>query len=480
MQKKASRLASIESEEESTYVGSDRESVSCDNEIQNKEENMASDDDAEIVDLMNRVEHMKRERSILWLREFKEWMDHTSENFVDGSICSRATLHSGKDNYMNNRSQPHLGESSRYVLHSVQASGDENSTNILESDNYVADMPTGLNAHQYFDHIGSLGITGGVPLPGIGRMDLRQENHKPYLCEGAGSIVMQAKSLHHDTLTTEGHMMVENISESPLTSIDDITDAYSSSAYPISPPHYQEDILHRRHNLVEEILQLSAESYSVVSSDSNTSCSDDDFCNYAPSMPEVDQMLDYEYLCSSAEGHSSSNLFEDKYSDQQQEIACVRENGRSSDFSTGDNDGEIAQSVNKEADWLEKKIKRKHTRRVVTLLEDQSTVGETETLQKSNGDLNISGIDNKNEQGKGIFGWNILCKNSDKKQAPENAVMTSFISNAGTVAKCSSPVRDDFVEDYFNKNVADYRSHEMCVQYMFCCMLGQDSIYRER
>ncbi|KAH9763358.1 outer arm dynein light chain 1 protein [Citrus sinensis] len=477
--KKACRLASIESEEESTCVGSDRESVSCDNEIESKEENVASDDDAEIIDLMSRVEHMKRERSILWLREFKEWMDHTSENFVDGSICSGATLmNCEEDNYIKNkRSQPHLAESSKYVSGSVQASGDESSTNILESENSYADMPTGLHAYQSFDHIGSLGITGGFSLPGIGRMELRQENEKPYLHDGAGAATVQSKSFHQDTFTIQDRRMVENIHESPLTPIDDITDAFSSSARPGSPPHYREDILHRRHNLVAEILQLSAESYSVVSSDSKTSCSDDDFREYGPSMLEVDQSINPEHEYSSAEVHSLLNLFEEDHNDQPHEIDCQRENCKNNGFSAGGNDGEVDSSVNQEAHLLEKN-KRKHTRRVISLLKEQNTVAKTEALQNLNGNLNISEADNVGEQGKHIFGLNYLLRTSDKKQTRENAVMTPYISGIGSVAKFLSSVKEDFVEDYFNKNVADSKSHETCMQYTVCWILEQDFMHR--
>ncbi|KAK9211955.1 hypothetical protein WN943_001334 [Citrus x changshan-huyou] len=479
--KKACRLASIESEEESTCVGSDRESVSCDNEIESKEENVASDDDAEIIDLMSRVEHMKRERSILWLREFKEWMDHTSENFVDGSICSGATLmNCEEDNYIKNkRSQPHLAESSKYVSGSVQASGDESSTNILESENSYADMPTGLHAYQSFDHIGSLGITGGFSLPGIGRMELRQENEKPYLHDGAGAATVQSKSFHQDTFTIQDRRMVENIHESPLTPIDDITDAFSSSARPGSPPHYREDILHRRHNLVAEILQLSAESYSVVSSDSKTSCSDDDFREYGPSMLEVDQSINPEHEYSSAEVHSLLNLFEEDHNDQPHEIDCQRENCKNNGFSAGGNDGEVDSSVNQEAHLLEKN-KRKHTRRVISLLKEQNTVAKTEALQNLNGNLNISEADNVGEQGKHIFGLNYLLRTSDKKQTRENAVMTPYISGIGSVAKFLSSVKEDFVEDYFNKNVADSKSHETCMQYTVCWILEQDFMHRGR
>lgn len=480
LQKKACRLASIESEEESMYVGSDRESVSCDNEIENKGENVASDDDAEIIDLMNRVEHMKRERSILWLREFKEWMDHTSENIVDGNICSGATLMNfEKDNYMKNkRSQPHVAESSRYVSDPAQASGDESSTNILESENSYADMPTGLHTHQYFDHIGSLGITGGVSLPGIGRMDLRQEHKKPYLHDEAGAFTVQAKSFHQDTFPIQGRRMVKDIHESPLTSIDDVTDAHSSSACPGSPPHYREDILHRRHTLVEEILQLSARSYSVVSSDSNTSCSDDDFCDYGPSM--LDQSINHEHEYSSAEVHSSSNLFEEDHNDQPHEIACRRENCKSNDFSAGGNDVEVDSSVNQEADLLEKNKRRKHTRRVISLLKEQNTVAKTEASQNLNGNLNISEVDTESEQGKHIFGLNYLLRTSDKKQTRGNAVITPYVSRIGSVTKFLSSVKEDFVEDYFDKNVANSRSHETCMQYTVCWILEQDFMHRGR
>lgn len=480
--KKACRLASIKSEEESTYVGSDRESVSCDNEIESKEENVASDDDAEIVDLMNRVEHMKRERSILWLREFKEWMDHSSENFVDGSICSGATLmNCEKDNYMKNkRSQPHLAESSNYVSDSVQASGDESSTNILESENSYVDMPTGLHTHQSFDHIGYLGITGGVSLPGIGRMDLRQEHYKPDLHDGAGGATVQSKSFHQDTITIQDRRMVENIRESPLTSIDDITDAYSSSACPGSPPHYRVDILHRRHNLVAEILQLSAESYSVVSSDSNTSCIDDDFCEYGPSMLEVDQSINHEHEYSNAEVHSLLNLFEEDHNDQPHEIACQRENCKNNDFSTFGNDGEVDSSVNQEAHLLEKNKRRKHTRRAISLLNEQNIVAKTEALQNLNGSLNISKADTESEQGKHIFGLNYVLRTSDKKQMRENAVMTTYVSRIGSVSKFLSPVKEDFVEDYFNKNVADSRSNETCMQYAVCWIVEQDFMHSGR
>ncbi|KAF2317515.1 hypothetical protein GH714_023789 [Hevea brasiliensis] len=197
--KKVPRLAAIESEEESAYFSSDQESPSCDNDIQSKEENIISDNEAEMVDLINRVELMKREDSILWLREFQEWMDHESENSVDGGTHSRATLHHVKENHQKNKTnEKHHGESSRNVWNSLNASGDEASTDGLESDASFV----------------------GMSLPGmVGPRQKYKISHS------------------HEGLTIQGdHCVVENGSLSTLTAVDDTSESHSFSAYSVPPP----------------------------------------------------------------------------------------------------------------------------------------------------------------------------------------------------------------------------------------------------
>lgn len=500
---KVSRLASIGSEEESTCIFSDQESVSCDIEIQSREETVISEDEAEIVDLMNRVELMKKERSVLWLREFKEWMDHASENFVDRSKDIEASLHGGKENYMKEKmSKKYIGESSRYVSDSVQASGDESSTNLLESDNSFADTSTVLPANPYFAQVSLLGISGGVSLAGLARMDLKEEHLKTYSHEGISNVSLQARSSHPDIFSIQGgHRVVENVSVSPLSAIDDISESHSSSACPGSPPHYQEDILHRRHNLVEEILQLSAESYSVASSDSNTSCSDDDSCE---SIPEFDKSLNEEYLNRSVKGYSSPNDFEDNDYDHRHEIFNVSENGKSSscadqpscmqkipnpdcswqshckDFPAVAVDGEIAHFVNQEAD---RKGKRKLKKRVISLAGKNNVVGKQEPSHNSNGNLNFHGVDMENEQGKQISCQSESQEGIHKEQIWSNRIRAPPIDDACSFSgsRCSSPGRDDFIQNYFNRNVADSSIHETCRQYLHCdCVLEPESKYKER
>ncbi|XP_011035576.1 PREDICTED: uncharacterized protein LOC105133328 isoform X2 [Populus euphratica] len=460
---KVSRLASIANKEETIYFSSDQESPSFDNEIQSKEENDISEDEAEIVDLINRVELMKKECSTLWLREFKDWMEHVSENIVDCSKYCGVTLHHAKENHPTNKStlKDHC-DSSRDSMDDLQASGDETSANLLESNSSFVDT----------------GSYGGVPLPGMRNMNLRQKHQKSHLHEGSGSMSMQGRSSHTGSSTVQGvHTIVGNGIISLLTT-------HSSPAYPMSPPHYEEDILQRRNNLVEEILQLSAESYSVASSDNNTSSSDDLY-EFGDSSYEAAKSQNEEYLNPKAGGQLSSNPLKD----QGHGIHHVMENdsylndsltsnstkilsSNSNDFSAGSHDGENAHFANQEADLLEKgKNKRKPRRIVISLLENM--VGRIGRPEKLNGNGDTCGADLVDEQGE-----QIVCESdfhvTDKKQLHTNSFSTLDAVNV-------SGFSDDFIENYFNEKVADSRINESCRNYVRCdCILEPESMYRER
>ncbi|KAM7278281.1 hypothetical protein ACFE04_005415 [Oxalis oulophora] len=418
---KVSRIASIESEDESTYFNSDPESGSCDNDVQSRDGDRISEDEAEIVELMNRVELMKKERSILWLREFKEWMDHATETYSDNSH------YNGKENHLNNNEVQHpLGESSRYVSDSVQ--GDEISTNVLESDS------------KYFDHIGKLGIVGGVPLPGMdNKIDLRQENQLSHSHEGINQFFMHGKSSHPDK------------TEFTMSFSDDKTDSRSSSICHGSPPHYQKDILYRRQNLVEEILQLSAESYSVASSDSYTSSSNGD--------GENNTWIDFE------------NSHDDQQLDRKNGLATTYENTRNP--SDSGHTGEITGFADHKSNWLEQLKNRKIPRlNVISLFKEKNMVDEpngnldtfetySEDVQR-NGDLHMSNFQ-EDEQN-----WNDATPNSPKNDSERFCRQESLLSH-------------EFIEEYFSKYVADSMIHETCSQYICCdCVLEGESVFRER
>ncbi|XP_059643968.1 uncharacterized protein LOC132285767 isoform X2 [Cornus florida] len=505
--KKLSRLACIENEEQSSHICSDQESVLCDNEIQSKEENALSDEEAEIVGLMNRIEFMKKERSILWLQEFKDWMHHSSEDFMDSSKHSGAILNFGEENYSKNKTkQKHLGESSRYVSDSVQASGDESSTNILESDNSFADTSISFNAYQYYDRVGEsaskffMGQTGGGSVSTVERTDPKREHLKSYSNER--HLSAKAGNSNLDSFAVPGSDNMDAKSKvAPLTVIDNIMESYSSSACLGSPPHYQEDILHRRQNLEEEFLQLSAESFSVASSDSNTSCSEDDFTKFGPLIPQVDQSLIEEFPEKNADGHSSLLFSVDSYYNTRHENSNVTENGScaeqgcgilnlvepdnsmqvcGNDFPTGVYDGEIGRFVKQDADWSEnKKNKRKPKKRVVSLLEETGTDDRAEPSQRLNGHLDVC---INVEEGKQVSHGSDFQMSIDENRAWRSATATSLTTDCDTNLSGTKPSSLETVpiEKIFNSNVAEVGVQESCKRYMRCsCILEHKSGYKE-
>ncbi|KAI4351046.1 hypothetical protein L6164_005434 [Bauhinia variegata] len=444
--RKVYRLASIEGEEIAN-ICSDQESVSCENEIQNREDPGLSDDEAEIVDLVDRVEHTKKEHSVHWLQEFKEWMDIASDKFVENSKVGQTSLCSQKENYIrNNPSQGQLDEVPRYASESVLASGDESSTNILESDSSFVDFSSNFNSQQYFDHRGSLANASSANHTDFGGRD--QELQKYHSLEGVDAF-MSSRSFHSDTSTTpRGRRMAANVNISPLSTIGNV------SACATSPPHYQEDLLQWRQYLVEELLQVSADSYSVASSDSNTSASEVDYTEFDPSMPEVNNLPNHDSLNGIVEGHINLHTLKDKMYNQSQGIPLARENDIHSfdpstdrtskqclsDFSAVADNAQNTSFVNQAADsWDNRTSRKKPQKRVISILEECSDVNACDCESELKQELS--------------------------RQTPANVR--------------SKPDVD--IATYFHLNIADSEADETCNCYMRCnCVLQGDLIYTER
>ncbi|XP_077236050.1 outer arm dynein light chain 1 protein isoform X2 [Tasmannia lanceolata] len=444
--RRSSRLACIEDEEQRRHCTSeavDQESLSCDSENPRRFENVISDGEEEIVGLMKRVEFMKKERSVLWLREFREWMDHTSENTVDGSKFTNLVLSRGKEKYMKGRKDhKNIGESSRYVSDSVHDSGDESSTNVLESDISFTDTFAGFHAHEYFNSNGKIALESST-------MDVIQESIPVQRIDKTGPKLEQLMTFSHEEHNLlplvgvnsfpPGRLMVEGadrmdptVNITPLTAIDEIMESRSSSIHPGSPPHYQEDILHRRHNLEEEFMQLSAESYSVASSDTDTSFTDDDYYKYNTSLTGADQPLNEESMDRNMGNHYD---VEESYYDSSHGEQQTRTNSRSSLDSCAEQacftnqDTVYLENTNQDTVYLDKRRGRwKPKRRVVSLTKENFIVGNTESLyQKLNG-----------------------------------------FSDFGEL--------DELIKNYFYENLADPSISETCLQYLRCnCILNQRS-----
>lgn len=460
-----SRIASIQSEEESTYFCTDQESVSCDNDTYSREEATLSDNEVEVVDLMKKIEFMKKERSALWLREFEDWMDHPPPNTVNGNI-NRAIFRPEKEKHMKSRKIPqHVGESSRYKSESMQASGDESSTNFVGSDNSFVDMPSGLTASHYFGRNGSLGNNVVVPLSRTQRLGLKN-GHLSSSFEGVGSPSTHMKSFYplYDR-SQGGEAKVEDASMSPLNAIDSISESHSSSAFHGSPPHYQEDILHRRHNFMEEILQLSAESYSVPSSDSYSSNSEDDIFPFGPLMPEIIEPTNDKSLCGSAEGQLPIHHSKDVTSKQCHELHLVGENGP---FLFDSSIGQTFSMPNSVCQGYSVQLP------INVVPADAHAYGTDHSIQYENNQQ-------RNRESK---------KKKKKRVVSLSGQTVVGITDSHKWTSCDPSVlgadmeieleNENFIENYFNLNIADSRVHETCQQYLKCiCVLDSELAYRK-
>ncbi|WVZ23775.1 hypothetical protein V8G54_002319 [Vigna mungo] len=439
--RKACRLVSIRNEEETTSIYSEEDSVSCANDIiQSREDPDLSDNEPEIVDLINRIEHMKKERSINWLRDFKDWMDIASDKSVQTTKEGSTTLYHQKGNYIRNKTNPEQsGEVSRYASDSVLASGDDSSMNILESDSSFVDTSASFHRQQHFDYRGLLGNASGASLFDSGGVDM--EKLKSSL-ERIGSSLSQTRSSHADTLTTEGaQRMTENVNISPLTIIHDISGS-QSSAYPASPPHFQEDLLHRRQHLVEEILQLSTDSFSVASSDSNTSCSEVDCGEFEPSVSEVDNPQCKTYV-DGVGSHLSQSQLKEKFCNPRQGNLLERENGISSRSSSCDQTSkqhaiDFAENTfcaSQDTCLLEKrKIRKKAKKRIISVLEEKLDGNASHDTQEKISQGHIS---------------------ANLKQELDLNDCTEF-----SVHNNSTQEIDDFIVTYFNTTIADSEASE--------------------
>lgn len=448
LQKRISRLVSIESEDQSTHVCSDQDSASGDSENQSKKDD-ANSDEEEIADLMNRIEIMKKERSALWLQEFKEWMDPITESFDDRK-CTGASFSVNRGVYgKGNTRDKYPGETSRCISDSFQASGDDSSTNILESDNSFADTSMGWNAQISLDRIGEVaskvlsGHAGGDSMPVMRTFRMNKELPK--------------------TLNNEGHM----------SAINDVVDSNSSSIAPGSPPHYQEDILQRRHNLEEEFLQLSAESLSVASTDSDTSYGEDDSAEFGSCIPQVDQSLIGKFSESNVDNCSSALCLDDEHNGGENRVS---QNGpHELDIGTIEDPG-----VENDADWLGKKLrKRKSKRRVISLAEEDNVKFEQEPFHKSNGDLEIYNDERKQKCHDGDNLEYVDEQNSLKNVT--SIFSTSDYGNniSGKESLCMKS--DDITMTFLNSHIANFGAPASRRLFVCCrCLFQEKSQWVER
>lgn len=411
--KRYSRLASIEDDDHGKYLyveAVEQESVSCDSDKHTKDEHCVSDNDSDIISLKNRIEMMKKERSVHWLREFKEWMDQVPSFIIDTNQCS--SVDGGKFTREDNR---FIGEGSAYT-------DGENKSTIFESDITFTDTCNNNHGNEHISIDGNDEIVMDIPFKSNG-VDKGKDS------ERANTLRRRLSQLNIDA---SPHSIMSSASSS---AIDEIIGSRASSTDPRSPPHFEDDILQRRLYLEEEFLQLSADSQSLASSDSDTSLSEDDSRSSNPSVIDIYMEHDITY-----DGMETSQTSFSKH----RSISNI--SATSSCFDGYNNFGID-------------KVKQKFKRKDISALRYKKSDFCTEE-RKANGALDVSEYESKG-QPSGSYG---------------------HIRELCVTAKNSFNLDQDHVFiNFFHANLADIGSSETCQQSVHCrCIYQLESSFHER
>ncbi|CAH8254925.1 unnamed protein product [Arabidopsis lyrata] len=461
--KKICRLASIDSEAERTYVNSDYESASCDHE---NKENLKCDQEADIFGLISKVENLKKERSVLWLREFKEWMDHSTEDFADVSKDGQGINLEKKYYTKIKQISRHHGGTPRYASGSLRASRAKGYRKSLDCNGSCVDHKAGMDYIEYVEGNESQKITDDISSLSLQSTDLNQK-HQECLHHEVESLSVEPNNLLPTTLARE--KLAENGNMSTL----DVTQ-HMTGSYPGSPPHYQKDVLYRRHNLVEEILQLSADSYSVASSDSTSSCSEDDnydseseYSNHKEG--QLTDLLNVNKLGKEIlECGSKGTSFLDLQPENGSTIKTLRTDEsrkeNTANFLSGLHNGE---HVVNQTDRLV--VKRKPIKRFVSFQKEESCITNGEISLRSDAEISDSGEDECISDNFWDNSLSTVCSSSSNRSI-------KFLGTDRTLEE-----KGDLVEEYFSAKLSDSSSQETCRTYMNCdLILQKGSTYKQR
>ncbi|KAD7477496.1 hypothetical protein E3N88_00632 [Mikania micrantha] len=435
--RKLSRVASIESETSSI---SDNDSITCDDEDQGKPENADSNKEAEIVDIMKKIEFMKRERSALWLDEFHRWMTYVPDDHTKGNMRSGIpSIPSKEKDLRKKRRLKHYGKKSRYITGSADVYEGDYRLELQESYHPYDDLSVNNVSHEIKDE----SISNHMKLKSYYDKKVTP-NRSIQPPEDEGTCSDNAIKVERPEMTT-------------LDTVGDIIEAHSPSVYTGPPPHYQEDILHRRHYLEEEILQLSVESCSVASSDSSTSGSGDENV-------EVGSHMHYESTTVDLSRTKSMDSLFFSCEDLQKTMengSCTFKFGDSEQVSNNSyegslHDGEIVGLMKQEANWLDQKMcKRKPKTRIVSLTEKTAQTDNNNDSRK----FNYSTHDAHEE-----------ASISDYHMLVEGEILPGQI--------LLSPGTGEFISKNLKVDLADVGIEETCRQDMSChCLLEDPSGY---
>ncbi|PKU79897.1 Dynein light chain 1, axonemal [Dendrobium catenatum] len=485
--KKYFRLANIEDNEQREHLcmeAIEQDSLSCDSDNLRKDEITTTDDESKIIGLMNKVEHLKKERSVLWLRDFKDWMNQSSDIIADRNQQKDLNLDFQSEQSREPLTDANFGEGSHCANSTTQKEGGGSFSNITYSDisdNGILDK----NVRTPAENDEKCFVTGLRSQEVISEQaEMDDDFRNPDNLSPSPLIVNDKSSINYSTVCGSEHSDLA-INSGSFTAIDEIIGSHSSSIYHGSPPHYREDILHRRLYLEEEFLQLSTESHSVELSDSDTSSSEDESCVFNMSMCEND--------CNCIQGFAleSSNhgaIHANNHRNEQEEPYPTNVHLCEDQTKLFDASNEEASSTNNHAD----------------------SAGCCTSSQLNQGARDIKRINCKQQLKIGfvsLFG-NLLTGNSQSECEKVNGVLESHRFEQGQSSCCANGFsygrmndkvlqqkhgaetvlasifdknkQNEYIKDFFNSNIADSEASETCQQIVFCgFMYQQGSVSHE-
>ncbi|XP_074563839.1 uncharacterized protein LOC141820428 [Curcuma longa] len=266
--KKFSRLANIEDEEDRRLISSDQESILCDSESLRKDETI-SDSESRIAKLMNVAKYMKNERSPIWLQKFKKYLDQTPDKFVDKNHSMEFGLAYPIIRQAKDHKQSGSISSSKYIIEVAETLEGETSQSNLDLNMPVKDSDNGKFSSKEITELEIAKNDSNTSLNGRNSGLNSQRGKSNFYSLEANDVSHLKVKLHSiDSDSSDGVYESEN---APMVAPEKIIGSHPSSLHPISPPHYREDILHRRLDHEEEFLQHSADATSMETSDDTSS-----------------------------------------------------------------------------------------------------------------------------------------------------------------------------------------------------------------
>eukprot|EP01018_Ginkgo_biloba_P036997 Gb_29205 [translate_table: standard] len=514
-------------------------SPSCESESQRRDETDTFESNKyDALQLMNRIEAIKNEKSSASFRELKELLDQNIEergDYIEDITCNPNNQQS---HMRTRRRQNQLKDSCKASVDGKEGYTDHCHREDQESKLLQLGHDAG-NAYQSMNHsqenclLGnlslkakslseSLGSNDNLVEPSLNSESREIQGSEDQLKVLACDVAVKVPRVDMRSSFLTGNVANEEIDGNEnfgsLKAIDEIVDSRPSSCCHGSPPHYQEDILHRRQNLEEEFMQLSLDSYSLASStDSETSDDDYNYCLSDSSGSVGSQTIlhanaenDVAYIESDTVvevfngesdkiHHSSSvkqpSLDANGWPDSNAAEASKMDHAIPSstdDILADAGGGRLPQTISQGLSCTyESKVRRKPKKRVIVLDEEKFLL-KSEQIEDASSSLRVSCSSlekSRAELASAEDGFESSVGRKELTKNSLNGVKHMYIDSAQTSVHDRSMLEasvneksEDPIKLYFYLRVADAEVSESCLHYVCCscmCLWEDDPGERE-